>query len=621
MGPTPHAPIKLLALFIVLAGLPLAALGWLGWRLLDQDRALEDQRQRERLENAVSILAHESERALMQWEELLPTAVPEGGVLLVFDSRGLVHQQGIRLPFYPLVSSGPEAPTGVFAAGEAKEFRDELAAASVVYRNLTATQNRPQRAGALMRLARCLRKQRQFHDAMAVYEELKAMGDTPIAGTPAELMARHEIVEVLKRLGNMEAAKSEAASLAAVLGEGRLRIDRETFAFYSESTPPKTQTSDASRLAETAQAFWPRWRDEPAGRAAASSDGQAFATVWHRTPGGTAAIVGSIDSLMAPAAPVIQSLQVRLALLDPSGRILWGGGSGVSKSYRETGLPWTIGVAAADPSGARQVWETRRNLLSAGFALMILVIAASGYFVFRAVHRELSVARLQSDFVSAVSHEFRTPLTAMRHIADVLEEGGVLAERLPQYYHVLGRETRRLHAMVENLLDFGRMEAGRRTYSMEDLSVTELVRQVVDEFRDISSSVARRLELRAPVERFPVHADPEAIALAVRNLLDNAIKYSPESSPVNVSVERRGDLTGISVEDQGPGIPEREQREVFRKFVRGASARSLNVKGTGIGLAMADQIVKAHGGKLELASEPGHGSRFTILLPAQPDHK
>lgn len=117
-----------------------------------------------------------------------------------------------------------------------------------------------------------------------------------------------------------------------------------------------------------------------------------------------------------------------------------------------------------------------------------------------------------------------------------------------------------------------------------------------------------------------IRADREALALALRNLVDNAFKYCPGDSPVKVSVEARNGLAGISVQDEGVGISKQEQREIFRKFTRGSSARRLNVKGTGIGLAMADRIVKAHGGRLDLDSEPGRGSRFTILLPIEADH-
>lgn len=143
---------------------------------------------------------------------------------------------------------------------------------------------------------------------------------------------------------------------------------------------------------------------------------------------------------------------------------------------------------------------------------------------------------------------------------------------------------------------------------------------MVDEFREHSTRGAQRIDLQAPSGPLHVRADRDALALALRNLLDNAVKYSPEDSTVSVSVESQDGLAGISVEDKGVGIPKEEQREGFRKFTRGSSAKKLNVKGTGIGLTMADQIVKAHGGRLELASEPGRGSRFTILLPVRANH-
>jgi two-component system phosphate regulon sensor histidine kinase PhoR len=280
------------------------------------------------------------------------------------------------------------------------------------------------------------------------------------------------------------------------------------------------------------------------------------------------------------------------------------------------GLPWTIQVAAANPAAVGQIDASRRRLMSAGFLLILLVIGTAGYFVFRSVNGELGVARLQSEFVAVVSHEFRTPLTAMRHLTEMLEEGGTAPDRLPLYFRALGKETRRLHGMVESLLDFGRMEAGRRAYRMEGANAVELAREIVDEFREQPSAASRRLELQAAASPpLQIRADRGALALALRNLLDNAVKYSPEESTVRVSVESRKGFAGISVQDQGAGIPKEEQREVFRKFARGSSAREMNVKGTGIGLTMAYEIVKAHGGRLELASEPGCGSCFTILLP------
>jgi two-component system phosphate regulon sensor histidine kinase PhoR len=599
-------PARLLALFVVLAGLPLAALGWLAWRLLEQDRVLEQQRTRESLESAASLLRRESERALGKWEDLLSRAAPPARtVFLAFDRKGVTRREGVTLPYYPKVDSGAEASPAIFAAAEAKEFRQgALADAVAAYQSLASSADRRQRAAALVRLARCFRKQQQWQHALGTYGELAAMGDTQVAGGPAELLARHERIAVWKLNGDEDAGRREGALLSAALSSGRFPLDRATFDFYRQSAPaPLKVEPDAASLARAAEEFWPLWLGQPAGRAVVKSAEASFAAVWRQSAGTTAAIVGSMDILMAPVFAVARNLQVRLALENLPGT-------------RETGLPWTIRVTPADPAAVRQAWESRRNLFSAGFGLMALVIAAAAYFVFRAVHRELSVARLQSDFVSTVSHEFRTPLTAMCHMTEMLEDGVAPPDRLPQYYRALARETRRLHGMVEGLLDFGRMESGRRTYHMEETSATELVRQVVNQFRERTADAAERLAMHAPEDPLVVRADSEAIALAVHNLVDNAMKYSPESSPVEVSLERRGGLAGISVEDRGPGIPRKEQRAVLRKFVRGEAARKLNVKGTGIGLALVDHIVKAHGGRLELASEPGRGSRFTILLPA-----
>jgi len=249
------------------------------------------------------------------------------------------------------------------------------------------------------------------------------------------------------------------------------------------------------------------------------------------------------------------------------------------------------------------------------------VIAAASYFVFSAVNRELCVARLQSDFVAAVSHEFRTPLTAMCHLTELLEEGNPPEDRLRLYYRALGKESRRLRGMVESLLDFARMEAGRQVYRMEDVDIAGLVKEAVEEFREQTSVNGQRIALEVSEGEHHARADREAITRALWNLLDNAVKYSPEPSTVHVSVIPEDAGIAIAVEDEGAGISKEEQRRVFRKFMRGEASGTLNVKGTGIGLAMVDHIVKGHGGQLRLDSEVGHGSCFTILLPRKSERQ
>ncbi len=276
---------------------------------------------------------------------------------------------------------------------------------------------------------------------------------------------------------------------------------------------------------------------------------------------------------------------------------------------------------SSDPAAELAVSLRRRNLLTGGLALLLLVIVTAGYFVYRSVNRELGVARLQSDFVVAVSHEFRTPLTAMCHLTELLEEGNPAEDRLRLYYRALGKESRRLRNMVESLLDFARIEAGRQVYRLEDVDIAALVRQVVDEFREESSANAQRIAIETSADAQSARADREALSRAVWNLLDNAVKYSPDSSSIRVTVKAEAQEIAIAVEDHGAGIPKEEQRKVFGKFVRGAASRGLNVKGTGIGLAMVDHIAKGHGGRIRLQSEPGRGSCFTILLSGKSEQQ
>jgi two-component system phosphate regulon sensor histidine kinase PhoR len=171
---------------------------------------------------------------------------------------------------------------------------------------------------------------------------------------------------------------------------------------------------------------------------------------------------------------------------------------------------------------------------------------------------------------------------------------------------------------VEGLLDFGRMEAGVAWYRPAPLDVVELVRSVVEEFGREAADSGYRIEIAVGPDPLPAEADREALARALWNLLDNATKYSPDRGAIWVEVVRQSNQAEIRVRDRGLGIPLLEQKEIFGKFVRGAAARAANIKGTGIGLAMVDHILRAHGGSVRVESEPGRGSTFTLQLPCAP---
>lgn len=636
--------------FLAITLAPATALAWLSWRLLQQDRALESQRVRERLERSADLVVAALARRLGEAENQLaanpaaPAADPAGNALLVsFTSGGIEVRPGGRLLYYPVVApSAPEPPAEVFQAGEAFEYRrQDSPSAIAAFRELSRSPDPLIRAGALLRLARNLRKNGQADEAFAVYGQLTRLGPLPVAGMPADLLARAARCARLQELGQMPELQREAAALSADLEHGRWPLDRAAYLLHTEaarrwaSLPPDTTAGrrHSLALAEAVEWLWNQWqqlpRDQPDRRGRQSlwlPDGPVV-VLWHANRDKLTALVAGPRHVESAWGAVWSEQRVALALSDPEGHPFLGRPVAAATQYAirasaDTRLPWTLRVSSALPGPEFAQLAGRRRLLFAGLAMMALLTLLGGYFTARATARELAVARLQSDFVSAVSHEFRTPLTSLRHLTELLARGTVAGEdRRRQYYAIMARETERLHRLVEGLLDFGRMAAGQREYSFEALDPVELVAGVVNDFRADLEPGGRPVELTTTgvaARDCSIRADPEALARAIRNLLDNAAKYSPAPAAIGVELARDGERVAIHVRDQGVGIAPAEQTRIFEKFVRGTAAQALHVKGTGIGLAMVQHIVQAHGGEIRLHSEPGRGSTFSLLLPAEP---
>jgi signal transduction histidine kinase/Tol biopolymer transport system component len=255
------------------------------------------------------------------------------------------------------------------------------------------------------------------------------------------------------------------------------------------------------------------------------------------------------------------------------------------EALADTGLPWTLRVASADPGAELAGSSSRRRLLLWGFAVLGLVLVAGSYFILRSIERERSVGRLQSEFVSTVSHEFRTPLTSLRQLSEMLAKGRVPTEDLKQQtYDILTRESERLQRLVESLLDFGRVEAHAFRYQFESLDAGRLAGEVAAEFQEKVAAAGFTIDCVQTADGLPVRADREALRLALRNLLDNAVKYSPACRTVRIESGREHDRAAIKVIDKGMGIPESEQKKIFRKFERGAASRAANIHGTGFAI-------------------------------------
>ncbi len=278
--------------------------------------------------------------------------------------------------------------------------------------------------------------------------------------------------------------------------------------------------------------------------------------------------------------------------------------------------PWLL---AAGYAGAT-LDDLARAQFRANLLLTVLVLAfliAGSLLRVRAAAREAKLAQLKSSFVSNVSHEMKTPLALIRLFAETLEAGRVSgAAKIQEYYHVIHRESRRLTQLVDNILDFSRMEAGRKQYEFTTGDIGEFVAEVVHGYEDHIRNAGFDLHVDVEDGLPEVRFDATALAQALMNLLDNSIKYSAADKTIAVVVRRRGERVAIEVADRGIGIPKADQQRIFEKFYRVDTEEVRTTRGSGLGLALAKHIVDAHGGEIQVESAPGEGSRFTIVVPA-----
>jgi len=607
MTPLPEwlrPPKLLLSILALLTLLSVSSLAWFGWKFFQQDRMVEAQREQDRREQAADRIVATLRGTLAEAGERVggwiltppPRGKPDDGALLVMNSSGLGVFPAGRLLFQPVPAQDPEAPASVFAEGEALEFLQAQPQRAVAwYTKLAGNSNGAVRAGALVRLGRVLRRLGRDNESRAAYAELAGLTGVRVAGAPADLLARHELGEPLRD----------------DLLRGRWPLTRGQFEFYWGEVSRQQPPADSHDLADAVEAAW----NQPSARAQATlwANGHPFFAIWRSAGAGRGVWV-------VPAQAIVKGVPagegLALAALDTEGRVVFGkrdrNERAAVRAAGESQLPWTIYIASA-PGAAPAVPSSRRFLLL-GTAVMVGFLLTGTYFIARAIRREMEVSRMQSEFVSAVSHEFRSPLTSIRQLSEMLLAGRVPSEDRRHIYHgTLVRETQRLQRLVEALLNFGRMEAGARQYRFEEMEAAELAHRVAAEFENEVAS-GREIALHGNGDcRF--EADPEALGVAVRNLVDNALKYSPQDRPVALEWGLESDRVAIRVRDHGAGVSPDERKRIFGKFVRGTAAASGNVKGSGVGLSMVRHIVDAHRGEIVLESKVGEGSTFTVLLP------
>ena len=613
-----HSRNSLLAALIVTTVVVTIALSWAGWRLMNLQRDSDQRRVQEQRVAAADNMAAIIRGKLAETGERLsqaaanPTAPLAGvnGGVLVFRADGALNAVG--LPFVPAVPDTSSIDS-MFDDAEALEFaRADLVAAANAYRVLVSHDDPAVRVGALVRLARVAEKQGNTGDALRIYKQLEQSDKVRFKHLPARFIALYQQHAIAQARSDADRAGSLHTVLTDGLDTGEWLLTRDAADYYRDQLkmgerPTSWALAEAGEhIVQTAGAPLSQ-----RGQRVLNGSERNILVMWRGNGPTIAMLAVFLDQFLPLPAPNVAG-----HLADPSGRWLAGERAVPPDAVEprvvgDSEYAWILHVGGTAPGGD----VPSNRALIAMIGAMLVFLWGAMYFMARAIRREAAVARLQSDFVAAVSHEFRTPLTAIRQMTEMLEAGRVTSsERQQAYYHVLTGEASRLQRLVETLLNFGRMEAGAARYQLEDLDLGALIQRVVQQI-DPAQVSGRRIVTSGPEAGIVVRADANALALAVRNLIDNAIKYSPDSTEVRVEWGGGAGSASVRVIDNGIGIPRAEHQAIFEKFVRGRSAIDTSVAGTGVGLAMVRQVLRAHGGAVEVESEVGRGSTFTLTLP------
>ncbi len=652
-------PGHLLLLFPLTTLALLAGLGWIGWQWLEIDSDNTERFIEERIEGATDAIGTEIRRNLAVVEaeldrfavlapdaldEAMRTAavrLPSDALWVVFDDQSIRALPAHRLLYYPALGTFNDSSLPPLVVNRAAALiATDPKGAIELFESLTPSTDELMEAAALLGLARAQVKVGQIDAALATYARM----DRPtvmVAGRPAELLARIGRAELQAWLERRADLVEEVSRLDHDLQGGRWQLARETYDYYvgearrlaTEAGRPSLisgPTPAALALAASVDSLWTNWRDRRSaseganGRATHVVEQQLTLTAWRTTNDRFVALVAGPafvqERILDPTRSLLDRHRARVVLEGAEGRTVSSHaaaptqGRSARRSMDEAQLPWILHVDSADLDADRAELSRRRQTVVAGLGLLALMIVVGSYLSVRAATREIEAAQLKSDFVAAVSHEFRTPLTLLRQFSDLLADGRVSSDQERRtYYAALQRGTRRLTRLVEDLLDFGRMEAGSRDFVLRSIAAKPWFLALTAEFQEEVRNKGYVLTVawNAPDEAI-VQAEESAIGRALWNLMDNAVKYSPDFRQIWVSADHEDDRLVMRVRDRGIGVSATDQRAIFRKFVRASSS---GAHGTGLGLAIVEQIVLAHGGEVRVESTVGEGSTFSIRLP------
>jgi signal transduction histidine kinase len=400
---------------------------------------------------------------------------------------------------------------------------------------------------------------------------------------------------------------------------------------------PENAAQNYSKAAPAEAEFRQLVGDSSEGTVARFLDNKLKVLLWYRARSSSGLIFGaqlSMDKLKEGLIPVVRQFEpalrddIAVALLDDNAKPVAVSRVGFQTDWKrpfvasELGeaLPhWEMAVYLLNPAKLAKSAHMLKLTLGLLIGLLLLAIGVGGWLIVADLNRQLGLARQKTDFVSNVSHELKTPLTSIRMFAELLAEGRVSdPAKSRSYLHIISAEASRLTRLINNVLDFSRLERGEKKYNFQACDLTALLRETVQTYRPHLEANGFELRAELPEQPAAIRGDRDALAQVIVNLLSNAEKYSNGRKEITLQIEPlREPLPYVDVRilDRGPGVPADCGEKIFEQFYRAHDSLSSGIQGSGLGLTLARQIARAHGGDVLYRPRDGGGSCFTLRLP------
>jgi signal transduction histidine kinase len=410
---------------------------------------------------------------------------------------------------------------------------------------------------------------------------------------------------------------------------------------YAQKGAP-AEDNQVSKVTVSEAEFRQLIGDQRDGMLARFVDNKLKVLFWCRAPSEPQMIFGTqlalsrlkpaFDQVLQRVEPALGE-QICLALLDDTARPVARSRMGFEANWKhpfvatEIGeaLPhWEVAVYLLNPARLAQSAQTLEWTLGLLVALLVLAIGIGSWLIVTDLSRQLTLARQKTDFVSNVSHELKTPLTSIRMFSELLSEGRVSdPAKQRSYLGIITAEAARLTRLINNVLDFSRIERGEKKYQFQPCDIVALAQETAEMYRPHLEANGFRFDCEIPGSKISVKGDRDALAQVIVNLLSNAEKYSSNSKEILLRIQQNQaplPHVEVSVLDRGLGVPKGCEEKIFEKFYRAHDSLSSGIQGSGLGLTLARQIARAHGGEVVYQAREGGGSCFSLRLPAQIEH-